>query len=609
MKVIDKAITYKRLGLSNMFHVAIYRLALKLGYFKVKLPIDAQFSNKPSTPFFAEKPIRKINGEISSVNLKAFGWLDIDTSQPPNWIKAVDKDKVVKNNAIHWSKLNDFDLNVGDIKTVWELSRFNWLLCFSLDYINTNKLEHIGKLNHWLNDWNIHNPINQGVNWKCGQEAAIRVMHLATTAYLLNQEKSISTSLADFLYVHLVRIAPTIHYAMAQDNNHGTSEAAALYIGSVILEKHTKYQKKSSIKRWKKIGEYWLTNRAKTLIDNDGVFSQNSVNYHRLMLDTLSLSEFFRQQFNQPKFSSNYYKKVDKAINWLQATISPKTGKTPILGLNDGAQLLPLTPCDYVDYRPSIQWASSLFRSNIIYDKSHDLNQLTTLLPTNKKINENTNPLIINSLNTSYQLLQNEHIRCYMRTPNTKFRPACCDALHLDVWLDDENILLGTGSYSYNCEPKLQAYFINVKSHNTVQFDQYEQMPKLSRFLYNQWIDSKVTKKNEHHLCAQYANSLGHIHIREVHLLTNALHITDSITGVKDQATLRWHLPNKGWRQSGNEIISEQLTIKITANTPIKQIALVEGEQSIYYLKKNKIPVIEVTLSQSGTVSTLLSWS
>lgn len=609
MEIIEKLLTYKRLGISNMFHVAVYRFAIKLGYFQKKLPIDNQFKSKPKATFFTKEAIKIDSEKITLVALEAFGWLNVDTSKVPNWLKAVDKENIVKNNAIHWSQLNDFDLAVGDIKTVWELSRFNWLFSFSLAYIKTNKFEHINTLNHWLNDWNVHNPINQGVNWKCGQEASIRVMHLATTTYLLNQERTITTDLADFLYAHLVRIAPTIRYAMAQDNNHGTSEAAALYIGSVMLEKHDKYQKNASIIQWKKTGKYWLKNRAEKLIDNDGAFSQNSVNYHRLMLDTLSLSEFFRQQFGQPKFSSNYYKKVDKAIDWLKATVSKTSGKTPILGLNDGAQLLPLTSCDYVDYRPSVQWASSLFQSNIIYDQSHPLNQLMILLPTNKKINENTDPCVINSLNTSYQLLQNEHTRCYMRTPNTKFRPTCCDALHLDVWIEDENILLSTGSYSYNCESKLQAYFTSVRSHNTIQFDQHEQMPKLSRFLYNHWVHSTVKNKSEHHLCAQYTNSLGHAHKREVNLSTNALHITDSINGVKGQATLRWHLPNKDWRQSGNKIISGQLTIEITADTPIKKIALVEGYQSIYYLKKHKIPVIEVILSQSGIVNTLLSWS
>ena len=39
----------------------------------------------------------------------------------------------------------------------------------------------------------------------------------------------------ELVYIHLKRIESTISYAIAQDNNHGTSEAAALFIGGSWL--------------------------------------------------------------------------------------------------------------------------------------------------------------------------------------------------------------------------------------------------------------------------------------------------------------------------------------------------------------------------------------
>ena len=48
---------------------------------------------------------------------------------------------------------------------------------------------------------------------------------------MLGQVSRPEPGLPALLAVHLKRIAPTLHYAMAQDNNHGTSEAAALFIG------------------------------------------------------------------------------------------------------------------------------------------------------------------------------------------------------------------------------------------------------------------------------------------------------------------------------------------------------------------------------------------
>ncbi len=62
-------------------------------------------------------------------------------------------------------------------------------------------------------------------------------------------------------------------------------------------------------------------------------------------------------------------------------------------------------------------------------------------------------------LSTDYQLLNKNHWRCYLRTPTAVFRPTQCNALHLDVWHGHNNIFVGTGSYSHNCEAKWLATF------------------------------------------------------------------------------------------------------------------------------------------------------
>ncbi|MFV7425598.1 heparinase II/III family protein, partial [Stenotrophomonas geniculata] len=90
-----------------------------------------------------------------------------------------------------------------------------------------------------------------------------------------------------FIEAHLKRIEPTIDYAIAQDNNHGTSEAAALYIGGAFLNANKPLPQ---YKKWQALGEKWLANRANKLIMHDGGFSQYSINYHRVMLDSYCLA-------------------------------------------------------------------------------------------------------------------------------------------------------------------------------------------------------------------------------------------------------------------------------------------------------------------------------
>ena len=87
-------------------------------------------------------------------------------------------------------------------------------------------------------------------------------------------------------------VAPKIGYAVGQDNNHGTSEAAALFIGGRWLAAlgHPVGT------RWERNGRRWLEERAQRLIERDGSCSQYSVNYHRLMLDTLSVVEIWRRR-------------------------------------------------------------------------------------------------------------------------------------------------------------------------------------------------------------------------------------------------------------------------------------------------------------------------
>ena len=50
------------------------------------------------------------------------------------------------------------------------------------------------------------------------------------------------------------------------------------------------------------MGRYWLENRVAHLVEPDGSFSQYSINYHRVLLDTLCMVEIWRRAINLPMF-------------------------------------------------------------------------------------------------------------------------------------------------------------------------------------------------------------------------------------------------------------------------------------------------------------------
>ena len=72
--------------------------------------------------------------------------------------------------------------------------------------------------------------MNIGPNWKCGQEASIRIINLIVANEILGVKEE-TDSFINLLKIHIDRIAPTTFYAKAQDNNHGISEGIALYLG------------------------------------------------------------------------------------------------------------------------------------------------------------------------------------------------------------------------------------------------------------------------------------------------------------------------------------------------------------------------------------------
>ena len=281
-KKITKVKTIYALGFNSLRRVLLYRLGVKFGFNSVKkLKADINCGDFFKAPENIASIDLTVNNSWENRHFY-FGWKENKTKNIPNWHENILTGMLVNQPELNWWEISDFDSSLGDIKGVWEASRFDWVICFAQKAAQGDLLA-LEKLNLWLNDWCDKNPPYKGVNWKCGQEASIRIMHVAIAALILKQHEKLSPSLSTFIKAHLLRILPTIHYAVGQDNNHGTSEAAALFIGGSWLlllgdPLGEKYYRK---------GRYWLENRAEKLIESDGSFSQYSTSYHRVMLDTL----------------------------------------------------------------------------------------------------------------------------------------------------------------------------------------------------------------------------------------------------------------------------------------------------------------------------------
>ena len=608
--LVLKAQTALALGVPNLWRVLNYRLGVKLGINKVRklqqrLPIEPLFI-KPKK----RKDIRlKANQQWYSKPCY-FGWYTQEkTSSPPQWHQNPFNQESVTSPELEWWAIPDFNPKLGDIKTVWEASRFDWVITL-VQHAAQGDMAALDRLNNWLMGWCEHNRAYKGVNWKCGQEASIRVMHLAIAATLLEQHKETSVALQQVIRVHLERIAPTISYAIAQDNNHGTSEAAALYIGGSWLF----YQGDDAAKKYQALGLKWLENRATRLIEKDGGFSQYSTNYHRVMLDTYSMVEYWRRTLSLPAFSTCLYERLKAATNWLYQMTQPESGDAPNLGANDGARLLPLTGTDYRDYRPSVQLASVLFAEERAYPSKGDWNLPLQWLGIEAPAKCKISPSSAYFEKGGYSALHAGKAFVLLNIPRFRFRPSQADALHVDLWLKGDNLLRDAGTYSYNAGDDVIRYFGGTEGHNTIQFDGRDQMPRLSRFLLGAWLKAErvtpvIEKGEEVTTGAAYCDSQGAFHHRIITLSDQQLLVTDKISGFKEKMVLRWRLKPSDWKVRNTTISNGTHKLTVTSNVPIVRFEITEGWESRYYLQKTPLPVLEVEIHAPGECVTEYSFN
>ncbi len=506
----------------------------------------------------------------------------------------------------HWSKIADF--SSGDIKGVWELSRFAWVY----PLIQTKKAETFWDL---VEDWAAHNPPNTGVHWKCGQEIAIRMFALTCGFFAFRDDPATTEDrealLREIIFTSAVRIQANIPYALSQKNNHGISEAAGLFTAGVLFDQQS----------WQDKGMALLESQARELIYEDGSFSQHSVNYHRLMLQVY-LWAIQLGRANGLEFSSTLLDRVRKAGLWLLALCDLDTGCCPNLGSNDGALIFPVTESDYLDFRPTIK-AAALIMDGHPWLPTGPYDGLATFLGCSPSVSHashnahnacnshnfhdpgtNSPPPLIYFPDGGYAVFtSNPDTRLVFRCPiRFKHRPGHCDLLHVDLFLLGVNVLRDAGSYSYNCELPWQEYFPSVAAHNTIQFDDHDQMPRLSRFLLGKWPKSReVVDESAGQITAGFTDWKGCRHERTVMARENGFTIQDRFKGFKEKAVLRWRLASEiDWELQ--ELTCSSAMAKLTISLEdgsATEAKIVQGWESLYYQERTPVPVLEVQVGAS----------
>ncbi|WP_121667570.1 alginate lyase family protein [Mesonia aquimarina] len=501
------------MGLRYVSFRVQYALAQKFGVHKKKFPVDPSFTKyidlqgwrKNTPPFFfrgkeeiqapvnltkeLERRVAKIKqGEVCFFSRS---WKRLDSTNP--WHTNPDSGYHYAKD-VHWTQVQDYSKEAGDIKFVWEKARFSWLYDV-IRYDYHSKENQAKFVFDQLEDFIDQNPINQGPQYKCSQEISLRVLNWTYALYYYKDDEYLTERLFQkimhSIYWQVHHVYHNINFSrIAVRNNHAITETLMLYLSGKLFPFFPEGE------NWSKKGKKWFEEEVAYQIYPDGTFLQFSMNYHRVVIQLLTWG-IRLSELNKDGFSEVVYKRAKSSLYYLESCMDPISGKMPNYGSNDGALFIKLNDDDYQVYRSQLDDLKQVLRSPI-----SNLSESQFWYGFSKQeieIHQNQQPRREVRLfkDGGYAVLQENTTRTFLRCGQYKDRPAQADNNHLDIWHEGINYLRDAGSYKYNTGLDELDYFMGTKGHNTVKLSGENQMEKGGRFIWYHWIKNALLKTKQ----------------------------------------------------------------------------------------------------------------
>lgn len=468
---------------------------------------------------------------------------------PPVWNRNCITGEVFSGDR-HWSELDDF--SQGDIKNVWELSRFDWVFPLVRAYVRTKDAKYYEGFRSLLNSWIVANPPNVGPNWKCGQEVALRVRaaYIAMIGFhdALDADEETEVKLRALCCVSANRINANLSYALSQDSNHGHTELLGLLLASLMLPEETTSQ------CWIRSFEKHIERVVERLNFEGGGCCMYSMVYHRMMLDcmVLMVSVTRRFEYELPEILNV---RLGQAANLLYELVDLEHGTVPLFGSNDGSRILPLSSTDYYDYRSLLQtlfWITGDKRSfgrgpwneplAWLGASDAEIERLEAVfLPSQKRFHDASDSGLVSIREGDLQL--------FVRAGRQKYRPGHLDHLSLLMKWKGQDILVAPGTYSYNAPSPFDHLFKDTCLQNTAFVEGYSQMTKVSRFLAVPWLSSSVIDAGPNRIDLEFKGfpdvEGGACHRRSITWASSRVVIEDAISTIREfRHGVHWLLPS-----------------------------------------------------------------
>lgn len=399
---------------------------------------------------------------IKLPDIKKMGALGDDFFDDDNSPQITDFEKNAR--SIFFSKIQ-INRHSPDIRSLWESGRLQRVskILFSdpnsfKEVLNSQKKIVIS----WIND----NPFLHGVHYMSPMECGLRI---PVFLYLLKIEKidwhpgEVKTILST-LYSQVWWISRNLALYSSL-GNHTICECVGLIFGGAV------FQDTKEGKKWLKTGCRLLEQEISHQILNDGGPAEQSLNYHRFVLDLYWLAVDFLE-------SNNFYDctkwkgSLRKSESFLNAFLF-EGSRFPSIGDSDDGYAI----------------APGLYPNRQI----KDLNKTFPQTGLSYRTFQESGYTVIGS--TEGFLMTFDHGPLGLAP---LYNHGHADALSITLYKNENPFLIDPGTYLYNGVPKHRKYFRGTRAHNTVCIDGQDQAKQLTGFIWGSQYQANLGFSNQY---------------------------------------------------------------------------------------------------------------
>lgn len=618
MNVSDVFTLIRETGMPWIFYRTLYMIKLKalnkfaklerifekkanirrIDIFDVELEeVENFLQNISDTDKFAiiERADWALEGKIMAFSKSLF-----DYGNPIDWqknpISGVSIDKCRK-----WFSIADFEPETGDIKAVWEISRFSHMFFLVRAYMLTKEKKYYDGCVNQARSWLEENPYSFGANYKCGQECALRIMNVLAAYGVFNQYGMVTDEdrnlFIDFVDVNYRRIMSNFFYAhKCVKIDHLISELCGMIICAWCCEDE------------KKVKKYFLMLNKQILeqFNEKGMYVSYSLNYQRYVMQLAAYILKIQDKLGVC-FDERAKERLGNAAEFL-GRIMGDSGMVPNYGANDGTLIFPVTACDFSDFRPIVNTILGIIKGETFYETGNYSEEYFWFK------NKFSRPLkVVGDSNRAYDIngsgfwiLENQRIRIIINAHEYERRPGHMDQLHLDMWIDGKNVFCDTGTYSYALE--LGEHLRGNAGHNVVWLENAEQMKRIGHFLNYAQPVTKILRRSEKDIMCSAVFKTGYSHERFVTLENDSIKIMDAVKGRagKGGYSILFHTPYDVQMDNGKaNVFNADGTLVCILQSTEGEVIIEKEYASSSYLDKYEINKIRINCKTGCNTTTI----